>query len=195
MSASGKTFLADELAEILRGMKRTVIRAGLDGFHNPPRIRKRQGSMSVEGYVEDSFDYASVREKVLIPLGPEGNLQFQKEIFDQRKEQRRKTDLSRASAKSILVFEGVMLFNRELVDLFDYRILVDCSEQEILKRARIRDLEHFKSLEILEPKYARRFLPGQRIHMVQNRPQERAHAILQNDELENPILQFKSIRH
>ena len=38
MSASGKTVLADELAELLQEHGKKVIRAGLDGFHNPPEI-------------------------------------------------------------------------------------------------------------------------------------------------------------
>ena len=35
VSASGKTVFADELCGILRGMGHNVIRAGVDGFHNP----------------------------------------------------------------------------------------------------------------------------------------------------------------
>jgi uridine kinase len=33
--AAGKTTLADELASVLRGRGRTVIRASIDGFHRP----------------------------------------------------------------------------------------------------------------------------------------------------------------
>ena len=64
VSASGKTVLADELAVVLQKMNREVIRTGIDDFHNPPEIRHRRGSMSVEGYVEDSFDYSAVRKCV-----------------------------------------------------------------------------------------------------------------------------------
>ena len=68
VSASGKTVLADELAVVLQKMNREVIRTGIDGFHNPPEIRHRRGSMSVEGYVEDSFDYCGgpqIRPRIL----------------------------------------------------------------------------------------------------------------------------------
>ena len=41
-SCSGKTVLADELAELLRKEGKEVLRAGLDGFHNPPEIRHRK---------------------------------------------------------------------------------------------------------------------------------------------------------
>ncbi|MEC7628178.1 MAG: hypothetical protein VX855_08365 [Verrucomicrobiota bacterium] len=190
MSASGKTRLADDLAETLRTMKRSVFRAGLDGFHNPPEIRHRLGPLSVKGYFEDSFDYNSVREQVLLPLGPKGDGRFREGNFDYRKEQRERASLIQTEPDSILLFEGVMLFNEELVNCFDYRILVECSEEKIMKRAKKRDLAHFKSLHVLEEKYLQRFLPGQRIHSAKNKPEERADAILGNDDLNAPDLRF-----
>tara|TARA_B100000212_G_scaffold126127_1_gene94559 strand:+ start:2049 stop:2732 length:684 start_codon:yes stop_codon:yes gene_type:complete len=194
MSASGKTRLADELAETLRTMKRSVFRTGLDGFHNPPEIRHRRGPLSIEGYIEDSFDYRSVREEVLVPLGPDGNGQFREKNFDYRTEHREQTSPTQVRPDSILLFEGVMLFNEELVNCFDYRILVECSEEEIMKRARIRDLEHFQSLNLLEEKYSQRFLPGQRMYLSKNQPNQRADAILGNDDWNSPDLRFLSRR-
>ena len=44
MSASGKTFLADELANILREEGKRVIRVGLDGFHNHPKPGMQKGT-------------------------------------------------------------------------------------------------------------------------------------------------------
>ena len=64
ISASGKTVFADELAQILRDAGREVVRAGLDGFHNPPKIRHRLGPNSVEGYRRNSFDYSSSSSSV-----------------------------------------------------------------------------------------------------------------------------------
>ena len=194
MSASGKTRLADELAKTLRTMKRSVFRAGLDGFHNPPEIRHRRGPLSVEGYMEDSFDYRSVREEVLVPLGPEGNGQFREKIFDYRTEHQEQTSPTQARPDSILLFEGVMLFNEALLNCFDYRILVECAEEEIMKRARIRDLEHFESMNLLEEKYSQRFLPGQRMYLAKNQPDQRADAILGNDDWNAPDLRFLSRR-
>ncbi len=63
INASGKTFLADELAgELSKKSKATkntksheenipeVIRASLDGFHQPLKIRYAKGENSPEGY-------------------------------------------------------------------------------------------------------------------------------------------------
>ena len=190
VSASGKTVLADELAVVLRKMNREVIRAGMDGFHNPPEIRHRLGSMSVEGYVEDSFDYAAVRKCVLDPLGPEGSLNYLPEIYDHATGTAKHPDPVFASSDAILLFEGVMLFRQEIANAFDYRILVDTSFEVALERAKARDLKHFGNMQTLLDKYTRRFIPGQKRYLTECRPAEKANVILANDDPDRPKLKF-----
>jgi uridine kinase len=192
LSASGKTIFADELAETLREKGRNVIRTGLDGFHNPPEIRHRQGPMSINGYVEDSFDYLSVRKKILEPLGPDGDRRYETEIFDHQKGEEQKADLHEARADSILLFEGVMLFCQELNGFFDFRILVMCSEKEILERAKVRDLAHFGDLETLLEKYENRFLPGQKRYFSETQPDRIADLIFFNDDPEHPRISLSN---
>lgn len=188
LSASGKTVLADELAEFLQERGRKVIRAGLDGFHNPPKTRHRQGTMSVVGYVEDSFDYMAVREKILRPLGPDGNRWYCPQIFDHQKGVLIKPVTREAPIDSILLFEGVMLFRKELIDFFDFRILIMCSEKVILERAKVRDLAHFRDLETLLEKYLKRFLPGQNHYFSKSQPDQVADLLFFNDDPTNPTL-------
>ena len=189
MSASGKTRLADDLAKTLRTMKRSVFRAGLDGFHNPPEIRHRLGPLSVKGYFEDSFDYNSVREQVLLPLGPKGDGRFREGNFDYRKEQRERASLIQTEPDSILLFEGVMLFNEELVNCFDYRILVECSEEKIMKRAKKR-IWRTSRVFMFWRRILQRFLPGQRIHLAKNKPERKSGCHPRNDDLNAPDLRF-----
>ena len=61
VDGAGKSTFADELARVLRGSARTVIRASVDSFHHPRAIRYRQGRDSPQGFFEDSYDYASLR--------------------------------------------------------------------------------------------------------------------------------------
>ena len=190
VSASGKTILADELAVVLQKMNREVIRTGIDGFHNPPEIRHRRGSMSVEGYVEDSFDYSAVCKCVLEPLGPEGSLSYQSEIFDHATGTRKKIDPVFASPDAILLFEGVMLFRQEVANAFDYKILVETSLDVALERAKTRDLKHFGNMQTLLEKYTRRFIPGQKSYLAECRPAEQANAIFWNDDPYRPKIKF-----
>jgi uridine kinase len=188
MSASGKTSLADELAELLKGQGKKVVRAGLDGFHNPPEVRHRQGSMSVRGYVEDSFDYLAVREKVLQPLGPGGSGCYCPQIFDHQKGELINPVSNQAAIDSILLFEGVMLFRKELVNFFDFRILVMCSVEVILERAKVRDLTHFGDIETLLEKYENRFIPGQNSYFLENKPDQVTDLLFLNDDPQSPTI-------
>ena len=74
--AAGKTTLAEELVAPLQGRGRPVIRASIDGFHNPASIRYARGPMSPEGYYYDSFNYQTLVESLLAPLGPGGSRRY-----------------------------------------------------------------------------------------------------------------------
>ena len=191
-SASGKTVFADQLGKVLEGMGRDVIRAGLDGFHNPSEIRYRKGNMSMEGYVQDSFDYPAVWQCILNPLGPGGDRQYQMEVFDHHSEEGREPEVKTAPEGAILIFEGVMLFREELVEGFDYRIKVDTSPEVKLERAKKRDLAKFGSLEQLLEKYTKRFLPGQQWYRDQYRPKEIADVVVGNDDPGSPQVQWNA---
>lgn len=70
--ASGKTTLADELADLLKGQARPVIRATIDEFMHPKALRYRRGVDSPEGCYHDSFDFDALHRVLLDPLGPRG---------------------------------------------------------------------------------------------------------------------------
>ena len=144
--------------------------------------------MSVEGYVDDSFDYVAVREKVLQPLGPDGDRRYVPEIFDHQKGDAQTIEPRDAPEDAILLFEGVMLFRKELIDFFDFRILVMCSVNVIIERAKVRDLAHFGDLETLLGKYERRFIPGQKKYLAENQPAQVADLIFFNDDPEFPSI-------
>jgi len=190
VSASGKTFFADELGDVLQDMGHEVVRLGLDGFHNPSETRHRRGVLSIAGYVEDSFNYSAVRKLVLDPLGPVGNLQYHPGIYDHTVEQAIVSSPIEVSSSAILIFEGVMLFRDEIVDCFDYKILVETSNEVALERAKIRDLKHFGDIDLLLEKYTERFMPGQLYYREKCNPELVADVIFSNDDLDKPELKF-----
>jgi uridine kinase len=190
VSASGKTFFADELGDVLRDMGHEVVRVGLDGFHNPSETRHRRGALSIAGYVEDSFNYSAVREFVLDPLGPAGDLRYHPEIYDHTVEQSIASSPIKVSPSAVLILEGVMLFRDEIVDCFDYKILVQTSNEVALERAKSRDLKHFGDIDLLLEKYTKRFMPGQLCYREKCSPELVADAILSNDDWDKPVLKF-----
>lgn len=86
VDGSGKTTFADELAETI-GSRRPVIRASVDGFHNPRALRYARGRHSHEGFFEDSYNYSALKQVLLDPLSPGGSLRYRKVIFDHGKDQ------------------------------------------------------------------------------------------------------------
>src|SRR5688572_29261041 len=84
VDGAGKTTPADELVAPVRRAGRAVIRASVDGFHNPRAVRYVRGPDSPEGYFLDSFDYATLKRELLDPLGPQGDAGFRTAAFDYR---------------------------------------------------------------------------------------------------------------
>src|SRR5205085_6534089 len=125
IDAAGKTALADELTPLIERQGRPVIRASIDGFHRLRQERYRRGHDSPEGYYEDSFDYAGLREVLLIPLGPHGTRRYRSAVFDIRADAPIQTKEEVAPLNAILLFDGVFLLRPELEDMWDYRIFIN----------------------------------------------------------------------
>ncbi len=190
IDAAGKTRLADELAPLIEAQGRPVIRASIDGFHHPRSIRYRRGPDSPEGYYQDSFDYTALRALLLDPLGPRGNGQYCRAVFDVHADSRLALAEEQAPASAVLLFDGVFLLRPELADRWDYHILVSVTMEIALERAMRRDLALFGSPEMIQARYRQRYFPGQRIYYDIASPREQADVIIDNNDLAHPQLIF-----
>ena len=194
VDAAGKTTLADELALVLEETGRPVVRASVDGFHNPRAIRCQQGVDSPEGYYRDSFNHAAILKDLLIPLGPGGDRKIRRVIFDYRLDSPIDNSPLEAPANSILLFDGVFLLRPELRDCWDFSIFVDVDFDVSVPRAVERDLVNSKAesdRKALLAKYNQRYVPGQKIYFAEAKPQRRADVIVVNNDFQNPRLVVK----
>ena len=192
IDAAGKTTLADELAPLLEARGRPVIRASIDGFHQPLRVRLRRGSLSPEGYYEDSFDYAALNALLLEPLGPQGNGRYRRAVFDFRTDTPQVAPLQEAPAHAVLLFDGVFLLRPELLQQWDYRIFVYVKMEQALQRALRRDLPLFGSEEVLRERYLQRYQPGQRLYYQVAHPHAQADVLVDNNDPRSPQMFFPS---
>jgi uridine kinase len=152
IDAAGKTTLANELAPLIEEHRRVVIRASIDGFHRPRAERYRQGQDSPQGYYEDAFDFASLQEALLEPLGPTGNGLYRQAAFDFRTDTSLVTREEHAPLNAVLLVDGVFLLRPELDHLWDYRIFVQVDFEIALQRAMERDQPLFGDAEaVLSP--------------------------------------------
>lgn len=187
IDAAGKTTLANALVAVLQ-RRRTVIRASIDGFHNPKAIRHVRGSLSPEGYYYDSFNYGALKNLLLVPLGEDGNGEYQTATFDFRTDSPISSRQCHAPADAILLFEGVFLFRPEIVNLWDVKIFLEITFGESVSRASQRDQYLFGTVEAVRERYLQRYVPGQRHYLETCHPTEQADMLIDNNNVDNPVL-------
>jgi uridine kinase len=186
--AAGKTTLARELVGPLQSYGRRVIRASIDGFHNPAHIRHRRGHLSPEGYYHDSFNYQALIESLLTSLGPGGSCRYFPVVFDYRTDSNVQTPIQIAETNDVLLFDGVFLLRPELLEYWDYAIFVDAGFEVTLARAERRDAILFGSVEEVRGRYEQRYISGQKLYYNECRPKERANIVVDNNDLHNPVM-------
>jgi uridine kinase len=186
--AAGKTTLADELVVPVREHGRPVIRASIDGFHNPAHVRRARGSVSPEGYYHDSFHYGTLTESLLGPLGPGGSRRYSAAAFDYRADLPVPIETRLAEENAILLFDGVFLLRPELAAYWDFIIFVDASFEVTLARAKQRDAAFVGSVEEVRRRYEQRYIPGQKLYFAECRPKERAQVVIDNNDPSDPVI-------
>ncbi len=182
VDCAGKTSLANELDSLLQKKGRSVIRASIDSFHNPQSIRYQQGKHAPAGYFQDSFNHQALISYLLAPLGPGGNLHYQKEIFDFREDAVTKQQTFFAKENVILLFDGVFLLRPELFYYWDLKIFVKVNFETVLKRASIRDKILFGTIEDVQKRYQQKYIPGQKIYLATCTPEKFADIVIENDD-------------
>lgn len=184
VDGAGKTILADELAAALAQRPRQIIRASVDGFHQPKHIRRAKGSLSPEGFYQDSYDYETLKRELLLPLGPDGNRQFRWAAFDYRQDQPLTMAQEKAAENAILIMDGIFLLRKELVDFWDLRLFLDVDFSQSVPRGAARDAELFGSLEKAKQRYRERYVPGQKIYLKEANPLDKADIVIDNNNIE-----------
>ena len=185
---AGKTTFAEEITLELRKLGRTVIRSTIDGFHNPPEIRRSQGKYSPNGYFEDSYNYPQLKRYLLEPLSPNGSLEYKDSIYNFRINKPTEMEFKTATKDSILIFDGIFLFNEELKSYWDYKLFIDASFKNTMQRAIIRDNDLFGGTENVIKLYKRRYIPGQEMYLSIHNPIHSSDLVINNNDYHNPIV-------
>ena len=180
----GKTTLADELVSPLQHRGRPVIRASIDGFHNPRSIRYRLGLASAEGYFRDSFNYKALTTALLDPLSPRGSRRYRRAVFDYRTDSDVSTPFETAASDAVLLFDGVFLLRPELRAYWDISLFLDAPFAVTTWRMAQRDgrTPDVQAAENL------RYLEGQKLYMERCEPKRVATVVIDNQNLGAPAL-------
>jgi uridine kinase len=183
-TASGKTTLADELAEMIRQRGREVIRTSIDGFHRPKAERYARGRYSSEGYYYDARDLRAVMALLLNPLGPGGDRLYRTASFDLENDRALEQEPQRAPADSILIVDGTFLQRPELRDGWDLTVFVETSEDVSERRGVSRDAAQLGGAEATRKLYAERYRPAFALYEGLCAPLLNADVVLNNDDFD-----------
>lgn len=184
MDGAGKTTFADELVLIVSRAGKTVIRATVDGFHQPRVKRYQLGRNSPEGFFRDSYDYQSLKAALLDPLRS-GSHRFRRAIFDVDMDKPLDVDEEEAPPGSILLFDGIFLHRPELRDYWDFSIFLDVPWE---KNHHLASQPAWNA-GLPDPSRAdHRYAEGQRIYFRECDPKAAASMVIDNTDLAAPSI-------
>ncbi|SCB46108.1 uridylate kinase [Rhizobium multihospitium] len=190
-TASGKTTLANELAECLKTSGREIIRTSIDGFHRPKVERYARGRHSPEGYYHDARDLPAINALLLKPLGPGGDQWYRTASFDLHNDVPIEQAPQFAPADAILIVDGTFLQRPELREGWDLAIFVETSEHVSEQRGIARDTKLLGGTETTRQLYADRYRPAFALYESLAAPALVADAVINNDDFDWPILRVR----
>jgi uridine kinase len=131
----------------VRARDRACVVVPMDGFHQPRAVRYRQGRESPDGYYEDAYDFAALRDALLGPLGPTGNGRYRTSVLDLRSDQRVAAEPGFAPAGLVVIVDGSFLQRPELDGSWDAVVFLRVSFDAARARGAARDSSLLGSTE------------------------------------------------
>ncbi len=187
IDASGKTKFSEELEKFLVSKNYKTQTINLDDFHNPQKIRY-SGNDQADNYYNKNFDTKTVIEKLLIPVKQKNAFTKKLSLLNLSTDNYENKKEYIFCKNSIVIFEGVFLFRKEFFSYIDYKIFIEISFKESIKRAKIRDVPLYGK-KVLK-KYNEKYLPAQKKYLNQSPPLKTANIIINNTNWEFPRIKI-----
>jgi phosphoglycolate phosphatase-like HAD superfamily hydrolase/uridine kinase len=181
IDSSGKTLFTESLAKFLISKNRKVQVINLDDFHNPRQVRY-SGRNQADNYYHRSFNIQNIIENLMIPARQKGEHSVTLTLLDLLTDKYEIKKEYSLKPETIILFEGVFLFRKELAEYIDFKVFLEIPFDESKKRAKTRDPEAVLN------KYDRKYLPAQARYLKDYPPQEVADMIINNMNWEYPYI-------
>ena len=182
---AGKTVLADQLAEVIGALDgaRDLLRVSIDGFHRPRAQRIARGR-GPETFYEDSYDYDAFRRVVVEPF--RRGEPVTPAVNDVDADEPVRPDPVTVGPDTVLLVDGIFLQRPELADVWDATVWVDVPFTVSVPRGNARFGDGHDPDPEAEPNH--RYVGGQRLYLAAADPRSRATWVLDNTDLERPVL-------
>ncbi len=122
---------------------------------------------------------------MLVPLREKGEHSIILKLLDLQTDAYEVTKEFTFNRDTVVIFEGVFLFRKELAPCIDYEVFLDISLNTCLERARARDSE-----ETLQ-KYDTKYFPIQRKDFEEYPPAKVADMVIDNGDWECPSIKYE----
>jgi phosphoglycolate phosphatase len=174
VDASGKTSLALGLDSYFRHKGINTLLIHGDDFHNPRAVRSADDSP--EGYIRHAFDVQKMHD--VIHELKQAPKKMQIDLLDLDADTFTNTKVFETDCDTVIIVEGVLLYRPPLDRLFDYKVFIDVTFDEVLRRARERDVPRYG--EAFLQRYIDRYIPAQRLYLSEYNPKGASHLVLHN---------------
>lgn len=179
---SGKTTLARRLAEYLQKQNIPVTVVHIDDFHQPRSLHQKEASPAY--YLSHALDLPRITD--LVQKIKAGGFEETWQVLDMGTDEYSKSVELAITPDSIVIIEGVLLYQKELVELFDYKVYLDISPKEILERGKLRDVPLY-GVGILE-QYRQLFIPVQELYEEMAQPKANSDLVVDVTNFERMIV-------
>ena len=178
IDASGKGYTAKLLQEELENRGYRVANINIDPWQNPIAVRLRKEN-AAENVYKNIFRWNEFFDQLII------RLQKNKSIYLETKGIRSDADIYYPiiydyTDLDILLIEGILLFKKEYLDHYDYKVWIDCSFETGLQRAITRNIEKLDEERLIHD-YEIYYYAAQQLHFERDEPQKIADLIFYND--------------
>ena len=163
VDCSGKTTVADRLADKLRP-HRPVVRTSIDDYVLPPMTRYRRGRSNPLGCYRDTHDLRSFHTDVLDPFAAGGDGRVRLRGFYEQREKPEFHEFRASQPDALLLVDGVFLRRPELAAAWDLVVLLEVTDDEVIRRAVSRDSPQLGNPAALTSLYRTRYLPAQQLY-------------------------------
>lgn len=179
---AGKTHLARELTERASG-HRQIVNIGLDGFHRS-RSQRYANGRDAQSFYRDSYRYTEFRKRVVDRVrSGRSPVESVWDVGADTPTSRRELPMA---ADGILVVDGIFLHRPELRDCWDASIWLRVPFRISVPRGNSR----FPTASDRDPNAAsnQRYVGGQRLYVAESAPEHHATWIVDNSDLNRPLL-------
>lgn len=178
---AGKTWFADELAEVLSARGHRVVRASVDDFHFP-REHRHQHGRTADSVWSRSFDYRALRRELLDPWLRGPGTPYRPAWHDVRTDALLDLDREAVPARGVLVVDAVFAQRPELEQVWDLVVFLDVPFEVSVVRMSARD----GTPPDVDHPDQRRYVDAQGHYLRSCAPRERADLLVDNTDLCRP---------